>query len=371
MVYFDNAASAPLFPEVISEMHDIMLRYHGNPSAIHSYGREARVIIEEARKTIAQLLQASPAEIVFTSGGTEANNWGIASCVKIYGVKHIITTQAEHPAVLKPISNICQSKEIQLSYLPLDNCGHFDLNYLDDLLQKSPKALVCLMHANNEVGTLLPLKNIAEICQKNKAYFFSDMVQTIGKYPFSFSNVKVGFASASAHKFHGPKGIGFLYINNDNPLDANILGGGQERERRAGTENIYGIVGMAKALVVAHQNMLQSITHITELKEYLKKALSSFDGVSFNGNCDKGGLYTILNVAFPNTVKTAMLVNNLDIAGIAVSGGSACASGSIKPSHVLKAINADTNKISIRFSFSCFNTKKEIDTLVETLNALL
>lgn len=367
MIYLDNAASAPLLPEVINTMLETMQRFFGNPSSIHHFGREARVLIEDARKEIALSLNVSPSEIVFTSGGTEANNWAIASCVRAYNIQHIITSKAEHPAVLKPIENLSLLHNIDVSFLPHSQNGSINLTELEELLKTNTDVLVCLMQANNETGTLLPLKSVSELCQKYHAFFMTDMVQTIGKYPIDLKTTKVNFATASAHKFHGPKGVGFLYINNDNPIAPIFRGGGQERNRRAGTENTYGIAGMAKALSMSYENMQQNTGYILSLKNYMVSRLSEIKGISYNADSDKSGLYTILNVAFPKTAHSEMLVYNFDIAGIAVSGGSACSSGSINPSHVLETLGYANEKTAVRFSFSKLNSTKEIDTVIDFL----
>ncbi|MDD3878026.1 MAG: cysteine desulfurase family protein [Bacteroidales bacterium] len=370
MIYLDNAASSPLLNEVISEMTTVMKTCYGNPSAIHKQGREARVLIEEARQTVARLVHASPSEIFFTSGGTEANNWAIKAAVETHSIKHIISAQTEHPAILKPVEYVSQMHHVKVSYLTPNALGQFSMEELERLLAGNEKTMVCLLHANNETGALLPLKDVSELCIKYNALFLCDMVQTIGKFAIDFQAIKIGFAAASAHKFHGPKGIGFLYLNNENLINAHILGGGQERNRRAGTECVYAIAGLAKALQIAYEHLHDNITHISELKNYLANKLREFDGVNFNADSDKHGLYSILNVAFPNIPASEMLVQKLDIAGIAVSGGSACASGSVKASKVLTAIKADTSKPAIRFSFSKFNTKSDIDYLIETLTEI-
>ncbi len=373
MIYFDNAATTPIDPQVIECMHDAMLKNFGNPSSVHTLGREARVLVESARKQIAAFVDVSPSEIIFTSSGTEAINTAIAGAVGDLGVTHIVTTHVEHHAVLHSVENVQSKQNVSVTYLPVDNCGLLDLEELDKLLSEiSKKTLVCLMHANNETGALLPLKETSEICEKHHALLLVDTVQTIGKYAISLSKQKIHFATCSAHKFHGPKGAGFLYLNGEVSIGPYILGGGQERNMRSGTENIYGIAGMAKALDVAHFEMDKNQKYIFELKKYFsEKLLAEFPEIIFNADSDKKGLYNILNVSFPKTPKSEMLLYGLDIEGIAVSGGSACSSGSVSVSHVLKHIGADVEKPALRFSLSKFNTFDEIDTCISVLKKIL
>ena len=372
MIYFDNAATTKMFPEVIEEMTKLMPEVYGNPSSIHYFGRQAKVVLENSRKKIADLLLTAPSEIVFTSGGTEANNLALWGCVQAYSIKHIITSKIEHPAVFKPLNAISLAHNIEITYLDVDKQGQIDLNQLQEKLQQNnePK-LVSLMHANNETGSLLPVDMVSEICSNNKAYFHSDMVQTVGKLPLNFEHLKVSFASSSAHKYHGPKGVGFLYINGNNNIKPLMLGGSQERNMRAGTENIGAIAGMAKALEMAYSNIDETRKYIGELKSYMVTRLKDFEGVNFNADSDTTGLHTILSVSFPNTPQTEMLIYNLDIAGVAVSGGSACASGSIHQSHVLEALNVNPDTQSIRFSFSKFNTFSEIDNVVAIIKDII
>lgn len=368
-IYFDNAATTPLLPEVIEEMNRVMKEYFGNPSSIHHYGREARVIIENARKQVAHFLNASPAEIFFTSGGTEANNTAIYGAINDLGVKHIITSPIEHHAVLHTVEHIASEREIKLSLVELNSHGQVDLHHLEELLKKEGLTLVSLMYANNEIANLLPVKEVSEICRNYNAWFHSDMVQAIGKYRIDLQKMNVDFASCSAHKFHGPKGIGFLYINNErvkiNPL---IHGGGQERNMRGGTENIYGITGMAKAFEIAHDELSKNKQHIAGLKLYMKEQLSQhFKGVDFLGESGDKSLYTVLTVLFPKIESAEMLLFNLDIDGLIVSSGSACTAGIAEVSHVIHALGVDENRPAIRFSFSKFNTQEEIDQSIEIL----
>jgi len=372
MIYFDNAATTPMFPEVIEEITKLMPEVYGNPSSIHALGRKAKVILEDSRKKIADQLHTAPSEIVFTSGGTEANNLALWGCVQTYNVKHIITSQIEHPAVSKPITAIGKAYNIEITYLNVDRQGQIDLNQLKEKLQQNDEVkLVSLMHANNETGSLLPLDNVSKICNDNSAFFHCDMVQTVGKLPLNFENIKICFASSSAHKYHGPKGIGFLYINENNRINPLQLGGSQERNMRAGTENIWAIAGMAKALEIAYKDIEKTQKYISELKNYMANKLKNFEGVSFNADSDKMGLHTILNVSFPASPQTEMLIYKLDMAGVAVSGGSACSSGSIRQSHVLKILNVNPDNQSLRISFSKFNTLNEIDKAIAIIKDII
>ncbi|OPZ99687.1 MAG: Cysteine desulfurase [Bacteroidetes bacterium ADurb.Bin408] len=372
MIYFDNAASTPLLQEIIDEIHSLLPEMFGNPSSIHDFGRRARVVIEDARSIIAGLLHVAPSEIIFTSGGTEADNTVLWGAVRKLNVQHIVTTRTEHPAVLNPLSAIAKEHRTEIIYLSVDRNGQPDLTQLEDVLKKKTKpVLVTLMHANNETGVLLPLKNVSELCSSSGAYFHSDMVQTFGKCNIDFSKIPVGFASASAHKFHGPKGVGFLYRDSKNALEPYILGGGQERQMRAGTENTVFIAAMAKALQLAYNRMEENLQYITQLKNVMAGKLSAIKGVFFNGDSDKGGLHTILNVAFPHTAQTEMLLYKLDMNGVAVSGGSACASGTVHQSHVLNELYGVTDNINIRFSFSKLNTIEEVNKVAGIIYEIL
>lgn len=370
-VYLDNAATTPLDKEVIAAMLPYMEKNFGNPSSIHSFGREAKSAIEGARKTVAKLLNVSPSEIFFTSGGTEANNMAIRCSIRDLGIAHCITSPIEHHAVLNTMEEMEKQGKIKLSFVRLKPNGHIDIVHLEELLTGNGRSLVSLMHANNELGNLLSIKEVGELCKKYNAVFHSDTVQTMGHYKFDLQKLNVNFASCAAHKFHGPKGVGFLYINSNVRIQPFIYGGAQERNMRGGTENVYGIVGLAKAFELAYNRMEADQQYITGLKQYMiKKLRSHIPGVEFNGDTTAKALYTVLNVSFPSTDINEMLLFNLDIAGIAVSGGSACSSGSDVGSHVLKAINADPNRPSVRFSFSKHNTKEEIDFTLEKLSEL-
>lgn len=370
-VYFDNAATTPLHPEVLEVMFPIMQKQFGNPSSIHAYGRETKSIIEHARKTVARLLNASPSEIFFTSGGTEANNTAIRCSLNDLGVKHAISTKIEHHAVEHTLDVICKKELIKLFYLDIDDKGNIDLRNLEELLKTNEKSLVSVMHANNELGTLAPIDKIGELCRKYDAVFHSDTVQTMGHYVHDLKKIPVDFITCAAHKFHGPKGAGFLYINSRVKINPLITGGAQERNMRGGTENVYGIAGLAKALEIAYRDIEHDVRHISELRSYMiSKLKNEIPDVSFNSETEKESLYTVLNVSFPPSDFSEMLLFNLDIAGIAASGGSACSSGSNVGSHVLTGIGADPNRPAVRFSFSKYNTKEEVDFVVEKLKEL-
>ena len=373
-IYFDNAATTALDPEVLEAMMPFLTEKFGNPSSVYSYGRETKLAIENARKTVARILNANTGEIFFTSGGTESSNTAINASIHDLGCRHIITSPIEHHATLHTVEYIANTGQAKLSYVKLTKDGHIDLQDLEELLKNNEKSLVTLMHANNEVGNLLKIKAVGELCEKYGAIFHSDTVQTVGHYPIDLKNIHVHFISAAGHKFHGPKGVGILYVNENIHIKPFINGGSQERNMRAGTENMYGIVGFAKALEIATQRYEQDSTYIKDLKSYMaERLLQEFPGVFFNGDTNGSSLYTVLNVSFPKTEKAEMLLFNLDMAGICVSGGSACTSGANSTSHVIKAIcnGQSENIIPIRFSFSRHNTKEEIDTVVEKLKDLV
>ncbi len=370
-VYFDNAATTPLDKEVLEEMLPYMTEHFGNPSSIHSFGRKTRTAIENARKSIAKSLNVSPSEIFFTSGGTEADNMAIRCSIHDIGIKHAITSKIEHHAVLHTLEKMAEEGIIKLSFVNISPIGHIDLVHLEQLLKENDRSFVSLMHANNEIGNLLPLKEVGEICERYNAIFHSDTVQTMAHYAFDLQRINIHFITGAAHKFHGPKGVGYIYINGKIKVNPFIYGGSQERNMRGGTENLYGIVGVAKALEIAMRDLDQHQKHITELKTYMVQQLKEkISGVEFNGSCLENCLYTVLSVSFPKTNNAEMFLFNLDIAGIAASGGSACTSGSDKGSHVLEGIGADVTRPSVRFSFSKYSTKEEVDYTVEKLKDL-
>lgn len=370
-VYLDNAATTSLDKEVLNEMLPFMTEHFGNPSSIHSHGRKTKAAIEAARKSVAKLLNASPSEIFFTSGGTEADNMAIRCSIEDLGIKHAITSRIEHHAVLHTLETLESKGLIKLSFVDLLADGHINLNHLEELLKENERSLVSLMHANNELGNLLPIREVGELCKKYDALFHSDTVQTMGHYAIDLKAVHVHFITCAPHKFHGPKGVGMLYINSSVKINPLIFGGAQERNMRGGTENLYGIVGLAKALEFALRDKDAHQKHITEIKEYMIQQLTeNIPGVAFNGSYKNNSLYTVLNVRFPKTENAEMLLFSLDIAGISASGGSACSSGTNKGSHVLQGIGADPAFPSVRFSFSKYTTKNEIDYTIEKLKEL-
>lgn len=370
-VYFDNAATTPLDKEVLEAMVPVMAENFGNPSSTHSDGRKVRTIIEEARKKVAGLLNVSPGEIFFTSGGTEADNMAIRCSVEELGITHAISSPIEHHAVSHTLEELAHKGKIKLSLVKLLPNGHIDLNHLEELLKNNPRSLVSLMHANNEIGNLLDIDKVGELCTTYNAVFHCDTVQTIGHYPLDLQKTPVHFIACAAHKFNGPKGIGFIYINSAVKIHPFITGGAQERNMRGGTENVYGIVGLAKALEIAYRDLEKEKAHISEVKSYMIEQLQkNIPGVQFNGDCTGNALYTVLNVSFPPAAFNEMLLFKLDIAGVSCSGGSACSSGSNVGSHVLGALGVSTERANVRFSFGKQNTKEEVDFVVAQVKKL-
>ncbi len=371
-IYFDNAATTQIDPEVADYMCDLIRENYGNPSSVHYYGRQARSVIEQTRKKIASYFKCSPGEILFTGGGTEADNMIIKGAVKDLGVSRIISSELEHHAVLHSLDDCRDLHEVQVDMVKIDENGYVDMNHLEELLKTGDaKTLVCLMHGNNEIGNLIDLSSVGNLCKAHGALFHSDTVQTMGHYEMDFSNINIDFATCSAHKFHGPKGVGFAYINGDLNISPLIVGGSQERNQRAGTENLYGIAALGKALEIAYEHLNEHANHIKELKYYMMDQLNeNLPGVSFNGDPKGDSLYTVLSVNFPNSEMNEMLLYNLDIEGIAASGGSACSSGSNVGSHVLNALGKSTEGPAIRFSFGRFNTKEEVDYTVKVIGEL-
>lgn len=372
-VYFDNAATTPMDPKVIAEMADIMGDVYGNASAIHGLGRKARAAVEIARKKIATLLNCDTTEIIFTGSGTEADNMALRCAVRDLGAKHIITSEIEHKAVLDTAKEIASKGLAEVHFVKLDQNGRADLEDLTRLATKYPGALISLMHANNEVGTLNDLHAISAIARANDCLFHSDTVQTVGHYKVDLKDIDVDFITCSAHKFHGPKGTGFLYKNKSIKIKPIITGGGQESKLRAGTENVVGIVGLAKALDLANGSIDEKIKRVSGLKQYFIEQLKlRLPGVAFNGDTsEEGGLYTVLNVSLPPSDQDAVLLYQLDMNGVYVSGGSACNSGAVGESHVLAALNHPENRTAIRFSFSKFSTIEEVDYAIDTLLDIL
>lgn len=368
-VYLDNAATTPIAPEVIEVMIPVMRESFGNPSSAHSFGRTAKALIENSRRTIAKAINCQPSEIIFTSGGTEADNMAIHSSVNLLGVTRIITSALEHHAVGHTVEALSKERKVRVDYVKTKKCGTIELEHLEELLATGEKTLVSLMHANNEIGTLLPLERVSKLCRKYNAYFHSDTVQTMGHYAFDMQVMDIDFITCAAHKFHGPKGIGFLYCSKNVKVDAFIHGGAQERGLRGGTENIYGIVGLAKAIELAFEDLENHQNHVQGLKSHMIAQLKqNLEDVDFHGDISpENSLYTVLNVSLPKTEKAGMLLFTLDLKGIAASGGSACSSGAVKGSHVLEGINADGSKPNVRFSFSRYTTKEEVDYAIEQL----
>jgi len=371
-VYLDNAATTPVAPEVVEAMLPVLKEGFGNPSSTHSYGRKTKALIETSRRSIAKHLNCKPSEIIFTSGGTEADNMALTSAVVHCGVTHIITSRIEHKAVICSSDALKEQHGVKVSYVKLDENGTIDLEDLERLLQGDEKTIVSLMHANNEIATLLPLESVSKLCKKYGAYFHSDTVQTMGHYRFDLSELEIDFLTGAAHKFHGPKGIGFLYVNSKAKAQALIHGGAQERGMRGGTENVYGIVGLAKAMDLAYEDVEGHQAYVQGLKDHMISELRAmFSDIHFHGEIrPEKALYTVLNVCFPRTEKAGMLLFTLDLKGIAVSGGSACSSGASVGSHVLTGINADMTRPNVRFSFSRYTTKEEIEFALEQIRVV-
>ncbi|SHI55342.1 cysteine desulfurase family protein [Algibacter luteus] len=376
-VYFDNAATTPMRDEVVDAIAEVLRNNFGNPSSSHSFGRASKVLVEKSRKLIAKHLNVSAGEIVFTSGGTEADNLVLNSAVKDLGVTHIITSKIEHHAVLHTVKKLQNEFKIQVSYLDLDHKGEIDFSQLEHLLQSESKTLVSLMHINNEIGNIIDIKRVADLCKQNRALFHSDAVQSVGHYNLDLQNVPVDFIAASAHKFHGPKGVGFAFIRKNSGLKPLIVGGEQERGLRAGTESIHNIVGMEVAIKEAYNKLNEETVFIKGLKQYfIDEIKKEIPNVKFNGCSDdlEKSTYTLVNVCLPIPVKKEdMLLFQLDLKGIACSKGSACQSGSSQVSHVLSEIlkGEDLQKPSIRFSFSKYNSKAEVDYLINVLKAFI
>ncbi|MFD2938987.1 cysteine desulfurase family protein [Flavobacterium notoginsengisoli] len=371
-VYLDNASTTAMRPEVIQEMTKVMLEDFGNPSSTHSFGRNAKTILELSRKSIAKHLNATAQEIIFTSGGTEANNWIMRSAVEDLKVQRIITSKIEHHAVLHTVWALQEEYKIQVDYVNVNPDGSLDLTHLSNLLSDEKKTLVSLMHVNNETGAILDLERVGLICKQYNALFHSDTVQSVGKTEIDLQKTPVDFILASAHKFHGPKGIGFAFVRKNSGLQPLLFGGEQEKGLRAGTEAVHQIAGMAKALSVSYEKLEEERAYISDIKKYLIEQLEiHFPDFRINGK--KDDFYNIINIILPfSSDKTSMLLFSLDMKGIAVSRGSACQSGSIRPSHVLNEMlsEADLKLPNLRISFSHYNTKEDIDWLIESLKTV-
>jgi cysteine desulfurase len=371
-IYLDNAATTAIDPEVVAVMLPFLTEKFGNPSSIYSFGRETKLAIEQARKSVAQIINAKPAEVFFTSGGTESSNTAINAAIYDLKCTHIISSKIEHHATLHTVNYLANIGDATLEFVNTFADGHIDLQDLEARLSNSTeKTLVTLMHANNEIGNILDIQKVGLLCEKYNAILHSDTVQTLAHYPLDVRAMKVHFLSGAAHKFHGPKGIGLLYVNENISIKPFINGGSQERNMRAGTENVYGIVGFAKALELATQRYESDSAYIMNLKQYMhQQLLLTIPNILVNGDAENG-LYTVLNIGLPNTSKSDMLLFNLDINGICVSGGSACSSGASSTSHVIQALADRQDIVPLRFSFCRHNTKAEIDIVIEKLKTLL
>ena len=377
-IYLDNAATTKVREEIVDTISSIIKNEYGNPSSTHSYGRSSKSLIESSRKEIADILNVKTSEIIFTSGGTEGDNMIIRNCVNNLGVSHVITTKIEHHAVTHTIDDLIESNNIKVSYVKVSKSGDVDLNNLEEILKRSDeKSLVSLMHINNEIGNITDIQLVSKICQKYNSLFHSDTVQSVGHYDLDFENIKVDFFVASAHKFHGPKGVGFAFVRKNTNLGSYITGGMQEKGLRAGTESVHNIVGMSQALKISTKNLKSEKEYITELKTYfiseLKKKVKN---VKFNGLCEdlNNSTYTLVNILLPIEREIGgLFMFKLDLKGIACSKGSACQSGSDTGSHVLKEIQneQDNKKVSLRFSFSIYNTKDELDFVIDQINDLM
>ena len=372
-VYLDNASTTQIAPEVIDYISELMKSDYANPSSIHHGGRKSRIIVENARKTVSSFLNTSPGNIFFTSGGTEADNMAIRCGILDNNISHAITSSISHKAVIYPLEELQNKNKITLNFIKLDNNGKIDLTHLEELLKNSPRTFVSIMHANNEIGTIQPINEIGDLCQKYNAIFHCDTVQTMAHYPIDLQKINVDFITGSAHKFHGPKGVGFIYISDNINIKPFISGGSQERNMRAGTENVHAIAGLAKAMELSFLNMVKDKDYISELKRYMIDQLKlNINGIEFNANCIDfdNSLFKILSVSFPKVSESEMLLFNLDIHGISCSGGSACSAGNMSGSHVLDEVCKDPNRTGVRFSFSRYNTKEEIDYTIEKIKEI-
>jgi cysteine desulfurase len=373
-IYFDNAASTSLDPEVLDAMIPYLLNHYGNPSSAHYSGRKVRETIEESRAKIAQILNTSASEIYFTSGATEANNIAISGVVKTFEVKHLITSKIEHKAVLQTFGQYSQESEISVDFVNVNSTGQLNYEHLESLLYHNPETFVSLMHVNNEIGNINDIQRIGHLVRKYDGFFHSDTTQSIGKYNFNLKELEIDYLVGAAHKFHGPKGVGFIYINKYKRLQPHIYGGAQERGTRGGTENVAGIVGLAKALEIAYKDLRENSNYIKHLKSYLIQRLknSAISGITFNGQSesDEESSYVIVNVAFPHLGRGGSLINQLDDRGIAVSGGSACSNLISSGSHVLKSLQRNLDKENVRFSLSKLSTIQEIDEVVSTIESV-
>ncbi len=373
-VYLDNASTTQIDPDVLEFMKPYLYEFKGNPSSIHSYGRQAKVIIEESRRKISTLLNTKPQEIFFTSGGTESNNWILKQAIDSLSITEIITTQIEHKSILSTLTYLKKRYKINISYLEVDRKGNINLNQLKDFLSSKSNVLVSIMHANNEIGNINDIHRIGKICREFSAIFHSDTAQTMGHYKFNLNNNIIDSCIGTAHKFHGPRGIGFLYLKENIKISPLIHGGNQELGMRCGTENVAGIVGLGKALELAYTNFEKDKLYILKLKNrIIEKLKIKIPNIRFNGYSDdpEKSLYTILNISLPTNKPLEMILFKLDINGIAVSSGSACTSGSLTTSYVINTLGENINRANIRISFSKYNTLKDIDYIVDNLSSII
>ena len=372
-IYLDNAATTAMDEVVIERISQVMREVYGNPSAIHGMGRKARAEIELARRSIAKWINCQPSEIYFTGSGTEADNMALRCAVNDLDVKHIITSAIEHKAVIDTASDLVKKSNVQLHLVKVDKDGRADLKDLAELAAQHQGALISLMHANNEIGTLNDLEAISEIARANHCFFHTDTVQTMGHYSYDLNSLDVDFLTCSAHKFHGPKGVGFLYKSRKIQLKPMITGGGQESKLRAGTENVIGIVGLAEAMNQAYEHLGEDQPRLEALKQYaIAQLREAIPGVDFNGDTSvEGSLYTVLNISIPPYEGNSTLLYQLDIEGICVSGGSACNSGALGGSHVLEGIGQSTERVAVRFSFCRHTTQEELDKAILVLKNIV
>lgn len=367
-IYLDNAATTPIAEEVVDAMIPMMREHFGNPSSTHAHGRKVKGVIEESRGTVAKLLGCAPSEIFFTSGGTEADNLAIRGSIAKLGIKNLISSRIEHHAVLHTVEELHHKQNVGLDFVNLTANGHIDMNHLAELLQSRENPMVSLMHGNNEIGNMINVEAVGQMVHQVNGIFHCDTVQTMGHYGFDLSKGHFDFLAGAGHKFNGPKGIGFIYINKKNKIVPEITGGSQEREMRGGTENVYGIVGLAKALEIAYRDIDVKKTHIQNIKSSMIAMLrEQIPGIQFNGDPEGNSLYTVLSVSLPPNEMSSMLLFNLDLAGISASGGSACTSGATGGSHVINSIYPGTDRTTIRFSFGKHNTLEEIQYTVNQL----
>ncbi len=371
-IYMDHGATTPLKGEVLEAMLPYLKNIYGNPSSLHSFGREARKALDESREKVARALGASPEEIIFTSGGTEANNLaiqGVARALSSGEGGHIITSSIEHHAVLDTVKYLGNAG-FDVTFLPVDEYGMVDPGELADHIT-GKTILVTIMTANNEIGTIQPFEEIGRICRERGVYFHTDAVQAIGHMPFNLKEQPIDMLSLSAHKFYGPKGVGALYVRKRAKVKQVIFGGAQERKLRPGTENLPGIVGLGRAIELATSDLEEKSNYLKNLRDRLIKGLLEIEDVKLNGHPQKR-LPGNVNVSVLYVEGESLLLS-LDLKGIAVSSGSACTSGSLEPSHVLMAIGLDhqTAHGSVRLTLGKDNTAQDVDYTLEAVKEII